>query len=152
MKSYKYATGVINPRLPEVFRVTLIPEVGYIIPQSNFVNYVAPRIEKANFPLVLYVFEVKESISDIFTELSCSRDLDILGQLPVLLPIFALIADTVALVAFISAISTFFMFSRSRNPFLAVSRSYHVWVTSKIQVNFRFYRSSRVLMIGSYGF
>ena len=43
-------------------------------------------------------------------------------------------------------------FSRSRNPFLAVSRSYYVWVTSKIQVNFRFYRSSRVLMIGSYGF
>ena len=195
---------VFNPRLPEVFRVTLIPEVGYIIPQSNFVNYVAPRIEKANFPLVLYVFEVEESISDIFTELPCSRDLDILGQHPVLLPIFALIADTVALVAFISAISTFFMFSRSRNPFLAVSRSYvpclsdlenpgqlpvlqvlkgtddwvlwileissfstfsrsrnlflavsrsyHVWVTSKIQVNFRFYRSSRVLMIGSYGF
>ena len=143
---------LINPRLPKVFRVTLIPEVGYIIPQSNFVNYVAPRIEKANFPPVLYVFEVKESLSDIFTELSCSHDLDILGQLPVLLPIFALIADTVALVAFTSAISTFFMFSRSRNPFLAVSRSYHVWVTSKIQVNFRFYRSSRVLMIGSYGF
>ena len=116
----------LNPRLPEVFRVTLIPEVGYIIPQSNFVNYAAPRIEKANFPPVLYVFEVKESISDIFTELSCSRDLEILGQLPVLLPIFALIADTVGLVAFISAISTFFMFSKSRNPFLAVSRSYHV--------------------------
>ena len=143
---------VVNPRLPEVFRVTLIPEVGYIIPQSNFVNYAAPRIEKANFPPVLYVFEVKESIYDIFTDLSCLRDLDILGQLPVLLPIFALIADTVTLVAFIFAISTFFMFSRSRNPFLAVSRSYHVWVTSKIQVNFRFYMSSRVLMIGSYGF
>ena len=73
-------------------------------------NSAAPRIEKVNFPPVLYVSEVKESISDIFTELSCSRDLDILGQLPVLLPIFALIVDTVALVAFISAISTFFMF------------------------------------------
>ena len=78
------------------------------------------------FSPVLYVFEVNESISDIFTELLCSRDLEILGQLPVLLPIFALIADIVALVAFISAISTFFMFSRLRNPFLAVSQSYHV--------------------------
>ena len=109
-------------------------------------------MENANFPPVLYVFEVKESISNIFTELSCLRDLEILGQLPVLLLLFALIADTVALVAFISAISTLFMFSRSKNPFLAVSQSYHVRVTSKIQVNFRFYRSSRVLMIGSYGF
>ena len=123
----------------------------YIIPQSNFVSYVAPRIEKANFPLVLYVFEVEESISDIFTELSCSRDLDILGQLPVLLPIFALISDTVALVKSISAISTFFLFSRSRNPFLAVSQSYLVRMISKIQVNFRFRRFSRVLMIESYG-
>ena len=109
-------------------------------------------MENAIFSPVLYVFEVKESISDIYTELPCSRDLEILGQLPVLLPIFALIADIVALVASISAISTYFMFSRSRNPFLAVSQSYHVQVTSKIQVNFRFYRSSRVLMIGSHGF
>ena len=116
------------------------------------VNYATPRIEKANFSPVIYVFEVKESISDIFTELPCSRDLEILGQLPVLLPIFVLITDTVALVASISAISTFFMFSRSRNPFLAVSRSYHVRVSSKIQVNFQFRRCSRVLMIESYGF
>ena len=36
--------------------------------------------------------------------------------------------------------------------FFVVPQSYYVWVTSKIQVNFRFYRSSRVLMIGSYGF
>ena len=76
-----------NPRLPEVFRVTLLPEVGYIIPQSHLANYAAPIIEKANFPLVLYVFEVKESSSDIFTELPCLRDLEILGQLPVQLPI-----------------------------------------------------------------
>ena len=52
-------------------------------------------------------FEVKESISDIFTELPCSRDLEILGQLPGSTSDFALIADTVALVASISAISTF---------------------------------------------
>ena len=143
---------VINPRLPEVFRVTLIPEVGYIIPQSHLVDYAAPRIEKATFSPVLCVFEVKESVFDILTELPCLRDLENLGQLPVLLPIFALIADTVALVACISAISSIFMFSRSRNPFLAVSQSYHVWVTSKIQVNFRFCRCSRILMIESYGF
>ena len=46
----------------------------------------------------------------------------------------------------------FFMFSRSRNPFFAVSQSYHVRKTSKIEVNFRFHRCSRVLMMGSYGF
>ena len=32
----------VNPRLPEVFRVTLLPEVGYIIPQSG-VSPTAPR-------------------------------------------------------------------------------------------------------------
>ena len=64
----------INPRLPAVFRVTLLPEVRYIIPQNNLVKYAAPRIEKANFSLVLHVFEVKESISDIFTERPCLRD------------------------------------------------------------------------------
>ena len=116
--------------------------MGYIIPQSNLVNYAAPRIEKANFSLVLHVFEVKESISDIFTERPCLRDLEILGQLP----------DTVVLVASISSISTFYMFSRSWNPSLAVSQSYHVWMISKIQINFRFRRCSRILMIESYGF
>ena len=32
------------------------------------------------------------------------------------------------------------MFSRSRNPLLTFLLSYHVWVTSKIQVNFRYRR------------
>ena len=32
------------------------------------------------------------------------------------------------------------MFSTSGNPFLTFLQSYHVWVTSKIQVNFRFRR------------
>ena len=32
------------------------------------------------------------------------------------------------------------MFSKSRNPLLTFLLSYHVWVTSKIQVNFRFER------------
>ena len=35
-----------------------------------------------------------------------------------------------------------FMFSRSRNPFPTFLLSCHVWVTSKIQVNFRFNRYS----------
>ena len=62
------------------------------------VNYIASRFDKTNFLPILYVIEVKESISDIFTELPCSHDLENLGQLPVLLPILALIANTVALV------------------------------------------------------
>ena len=44
------------------------------------------------------------------------------------------------------------MFSRSRYPLLTFLWSYHVWVTSKIQVNFRYRRYSKVLMILSYKF
>ena len=44
------------------------------------------------------------------------------------------------------------MFSRVRNPFLTLLLSYHVWVTSKIQVNFRYRRYLKVLMILSYTF
>ena len=44
------------------------------------------------------------------------------------------------------------MFSRSGNPMLIFLQSYLVWVTSKIQVNFRFKGTSKVLMIVSYGF
>ena len=47
---------------------------------------------------------------------------------------------------------TVFMFSRVRNPFLTLLLSYHVWVTSKIQVNFRYRRYLKVLMIVSYKF
>ena len=46
------------------------------------------------------------------------------------------------------------MFSRSRNPLLTFPLSFHVWVTSKIQVNFRFKRfdlRGKLLMIVSYG-
>ena len=39
------------------------------------------------------------------------------------------------------------MFSRSGNPLLTFLQSYHVWVTSKIQVDFRFNRYSEVLVI-----
>ena len=44
------------------------------------------------------------------------------------------------------------MFSRSRNPLLTFLLSYHVRVTSKIQVNFRYRRYSKVLMILCYKF
>ena len=47
---------------------------------------------------------------------------------------------------------TMFMFSRARNPFLTLLLSFHFWVTSKIQVNFRYRRNSKVLMIVSYRF
>ena len=44
------------------------------------------------------------------------------------------------------------MFSRSRNSFLIFLLSYHVRVTSKLPVNFRYRRYLKVLMILSYGF
>ena len=50
-----------------------------------------------------------------------------------------------------SQFSSLFMFSRSRNLLLTFLLSYHVRMTLKIQVNFRFERYSEVLMIVSYG-
>ena len=41
------------------------------------------------------------------------------------------------------------MFSRSGNPLLIFLQSYHVWMISKIQVDFRFNRYSQVLVIVS---
>ena len=55
-------------------------------------------------------------------------------------------------VLWIFEISSLFMFSRVRNPFLIFLLSYLVWMTSKIQVNFRYRRYSEVLMIVSYTF
>ena len=49
-------------------------------------------------------------------------------------------------------ISSLFMFSRVRNPFLIFLLTYHVWVTSKIQVNFRYRRYLKKLLIVSYRF
>ena len=68
------------------------------------------------------------------------------------LPVLQELEGTDDWVSWIFAISSFPAFSRSRNLFPAVSQSYHVRVTSKIQVNFQFCRNSRVLMIGSYRF
>ena len=84
----------------------------------------------------IYVFEVKESISDIPIELPCSGDLENPGQLPVQ----EVLWGTDDCVLWISTISSVFMFSRSRNPFLTFLLSYHVRVTSKIWINFRFKR------------
>ena len=96
----------------------------------------------------IYVFEVKESISDIPTELPCSGDLENPGQLPVQ----GVLEGTDDWVLWIFEISSLFMFSRSRNLFLIFLLSYHVWVISKIQVNFRYRRYLKVLMIESYEF
>ena len=87
-------------------------------------------------------------MSRSFTKLPCLSDLENPGQLPVL----QVLKGTDDWVLWILEISSFPTFSRSRNPFFVVSKSYYVRVTSTIQVNFRFYRSSRVLMIGSYRF
>ena len=95
-----------------------------------------------------YVFGVEKSIFGSSTELSCSGNLENPGQLPVL-QVLEGTDDCVLLIFVISSLHTF---SGSRNPFFIVSRSYVVWMTSKIQVNFRFCRSLRVLMIVSYGF
>ena len=69
-----------------------------------------------------YVFEVKESISRSFTKLPCLSDLENPGQLLVL----QVLKGTDDWVLWILEISSFPTFSRTRNPFLAVSRSYNV--------------------------
>ena len=84
-------------------------------------------IDFHNF-FIVYVFEVKGSISDIPTELPCSGDLKNPGQLPVQ----EVLRGTDDFVLWIFIISSVFMLSRSRNPFLTFLLSYHVWVISKI--------------------
>ena len=94
---------------------------------------------------IIFVFKVKESIADIPTELPCLSDLENLGQLPV--------QEVLIILSYIFFwIFTLFMFSRSGNSLLIVLQSYFVWVTTKLQVNFRFKGDSKVLMIVSYGF
>ena len=83
------------------------------------------------------------------TELPCSGDLENPGQLPVQEVLEG--TDDCVLVK-IFEISSLFMFSRSGNSFLIFLLSYHVRVTLKIKVNFRFRRYLKVLMILSYGF
>ena len=96
----------------------------------------------------LYVFEGEKSIFDIIPELPCFGDLENPGQLPVQ----EVLEGTDDCVLWIFEISPLFMFSRVGNPFLIFLLSYHVPVTSKIQVNFRYRRYLKVLMIVSYEF
>ena len=84
----------------------------------------------------IHVFEVRESIADISTELPCLSYLENLGQLPVQ----GYLKGTDNCILWIFTISSLFMFSRSRNSLLTFLLSYDVWVTSIIQVNFRFER------------
>ena len=84
----------------------------------------------------IHVLEVRKSIADISTELPYLSYLENLSQLPVQ----GYLKDTDDCITWIFTISSLFMFSRSRNPFLTFLLSYDVWVTSIIQVNFRFER------------
>ena len=83
-----------------------------------------------------YYFDVKESVYRSFTLPLFSDDLEIPGQLPVLQER----EGTDGWVLWIFVISLLPTFSRPRNQFLVISQSYHVQVTSKIQVNLRFHR------------
>ena len=75
-------------------------------------------------------------------------DLENPGQLPVQ----EVLEGTDDCVLWIFEFSSLFMFSRVRNPFLIFLLSYHVSVTSKIQVNFRYRRYLKILLIVSYRF
>ena len=101
----------------------------------------------SNF-FILYYFDVRESVYRSFTRPLFSDDFEIPGPLPVSQEL----EGTNGLVLWIFVISLLPMFSRSRNLFLVVSQNYHVQATSKIQVNFRFWRYFGVLSIGFYGF
>ena len=97
---------------------------------------------------IFYVFKVETSIFGSFKKLPCLGDFENPGQLSVL----QVLDGTDGWVLWIFVMSSFPRFLRSRNPFLSVSQSYYLRVTSKNLVNFRFHRCSRVLMIEFYGF
>ena len=101
------------------------------------------RIKKIWIYGSLYVFKSEKSIFGIISELLCLSDLENPGQLPVQ----EVLEGTDDCVWCIFEISSLFMFSRVGNPFLIFLLSYHVPVTSKIQVNFRYRRYLKVLMI-----
>ena len=121
----------------------------------------------------IYVF-VSESICYIPTKLPCLSDLENSGQLLVQevlmilsytflkffqylcfrsqLPVQEALEGTDDCILWIFKISLVFIFSKSRNQFLIVFLSYRVRVISKIQVNFRYKRYTKVLMIVSHEF
>ena len=78
-------------------------------------------IDFHNF-FIVYVLEVREFIPDIPTELPCSGDLKNPGQPPVQ----EVLRGTDDCVLWIFTISSVFIFSMSRNPFLTFLLSHHV--------------------------
>ena len=78
----------------------------------------------------MHVFKVKESIADIPTELPCLSDLKNPCHLPVRKVLMILSNEFFEMF-------TLFIFSRSGNLLLIFPQSHHVWVTFKIQVDFR---------------
>ena len=92
----------------------------------------------------IYVFDVREFISDIHTELPCLCDLENSSELPVQ----EVLESTDDFVLWISTISSVFMFSRSMNPLLTFPVSWYVCVTPKIQVNSRYMRYSTEGLLG----
>ena len=70
----------------------------------------------------MHVFEVRESIADISTELPCLNYLENLGQLPVQ----GYLKGTDDCILWIFTIFSLFTFSRSRNPLLTFLLSYDV--------------------------
>ena len=83
---------------------------------------------------------VEESIADISTELTYLGDLEYPGRLTVQ----QVLGGTGDCVLYIFEIASLFMFFRSGNPLLTFLLNYNFWGTSKIQVNFRFERFSRL--------
>ena len=101
-----------------------------------------------NFRFKMFL-EVLIIVSYRFSQIlhySCFQGLKNLGQLPVQ----EVQRVTYDCVLWNFTISLLFMISRLRNLLRTFLLSYHVWVTSKIKVTFRFKRSSVVLMNVSY--
>ena len=94
--------------------------------------------------LTVHVFKVSESIADILSELRCSSDLDLKNQSQ--LPVWEI------LVILSHTFLRFSHFSCFRGQgihcwyFYIATNAYHVQVTSKIQVVFRFNRYLEVLV------
>ena len=88
-----------------------------------------------------HAFEVRESIACWYSYRATIFDLENPGRLPVQ----HVLGGTDECVSWIVEISWLFMFLGSMNPLQIFLYSYHTWVTSKIQTDFRFNRYSEVL-------
>ena len=96
----------------------------------------------------IHVFEVKGSISDLPTGLSCFGDL----ENPCHLPVQEFLRGTDDFVLWIFTIFSVFMFSRSRNSFLTFLLSYRVWVKKSRSTSGSTGTTSEILVIVSYRF